>query len=108
MGAVILAGLFFTGLQSLALQTDQMLLDGVLRGRLETLIGTDFGSLTSDNETVTAGGESYTVTWTVVGADLDGDSVPEPDARRVTVSVTGIERSLTTLIVDHQGQVGKL
>ncbi len=60
-------------------------------------------------ETVIVNGQDYTLTWTVVNVDLDGDLTPEPNAKQVTVSVTEVPgRSLTTIIVDHEGRVGKI
>jgi hypothetical protein len=98
-----------SGLDSLDEQADRMLLDSRLRSRMEVLIGTTFSSLSSGSEVVTVNGASYTITWTVTLADLNGDSTPEATAKQVIVSVSGLPgRSLTTLIVDHQGNVGKL
>ena len=95
--------------QSLAVQTDQMLLDSKLRSRMEYLMGTDFGALSNDSENVTINGNNYQIVWTVVLIDLDGDSTPEATAKQVTVSVTGMSgNSLTTIRVDNQDLVGKI
>ena len=115
--AVILLGLMITGisalyisgLQSLNAQDDRMLLDSQLRSRMEVLIGTDFSALSNGSEVVSVNGQNYTLDWTVVSIDLDGDSNPEPNAMQVTVSVSGVGgHSLTTIIVDHEGRVSKI
>ncbi len=95
--------------QSLAVQTDHMLLDSKLRSRMEYLMGTPFGTLGDSSENVTINGNNYQIVWTVVLIDLDGDSTPEATAKQVTVSVTGMSgNSLTTIRVDHEDQVGKV
>jgi hypothetical protein len=54
-------------------------------------------------------GRDYNITWTVIFADLNGDSTPESNAKQVTVALNGPpNRSLTTILVDHQGLVGKI
>ena len=100
---------YISGLNSLNVQADRMLLDSHLRSRMEVLVGTDFGSLSSGSEVVTANGQSFTINWNVVPIDLDGDSSPEPTAKKVTVSVAGESgRTLTTILVDNEGRVGKI
>ncbi|MBC8433236.1 MAG: prepilin-type N-terminal cleavage/methylation domain-containing protein [Desulfobacterales bacterium] len=95
--------------QSLAVQTDHMLLDSKLRSQMEDLIGTPFGTLIGGQENVTINGNNYQIVWTVVLIDLDGDSTPEATAKQVTVSVTGMSgNSLTTIRVDNQDLVGKI
>ena len=95
--------------QSLAVQTDHMLLDSKLRSRMEFLMGTDFDALSDDSENVTINGTNYQIVWTVVLIDLDGDSTPEATAKQVTVSVTGMSgNSLTTIRVDNEDKVGKI
>jgi prepilin-type N-terminal cleavage/methylation domain-containing protein len=100
---------YISGLKSLNVQADRMLLDSHLRSRMEILVGTDFGSLSSGSEMVTVNGQSFTINWNVVPIDLDGDSNPEPTARQVTVSVAGVSsRTLTTILVNNEGRVGKI
>jgi prepilin-type N-terminal cleavage/methylation domain-containing protein len=115
--AVVLLGImaiavsvpYISGFQSLDLQADRMLLDALLRSRVEFLVGTDFGSLSNGSENVTVNGQNYTITWTVSPADLDGDTTPEPNARQVSVSITELpDRSLTTVVVDNEGRIGKI
>jgi type II secretory pathway pseudopilin PulG len=104
-----ITALYLSGLQSLASQDDRMLLDSRLRSRMEVLVGTDFGTLSNGSEVVTVNGENFTLSWTALAVDLNGDSIPEPNAKRLTVSLAGAAgRSLTTIVVDHQGRVGKI
>jgi hypothetical protein len=107
--AVGISAPYISGFQALDVQADRMLLDSSLRGRIEVLVGTDFGLLSAGSEVVTVRGQNYTLTWTVGNVDLDGDLTPEPNARQVTVSVTELpDRSLTTILVDNEGRVGKI
>ncbi len=86
-----------------------MLLDSSLRSRMEVLVGTEFSSLSNGSEVVTVRGRNYTITWTVANIDLNGDATPESTARQVTVSITELpDRSITTLVVDHEGRIGKI
>jgi len=104
-----IATLYASGLQSLSTQDDRMLLDSALRSRMEVLVGTKFDALSDSSEVVTVNGQNYTIAWTVVNVDLDGDSTPEPNAKQVTVSITELpDRSLTTILVDNEGRVGKI
>ena len=104
-----IATLYVSGLQSLDGQDDRMLLDSALRSRMEVLVGTDFGALSDDSEVVTVNGQNYTIAWTVVNVDLDGDATLEPNAVQVTVSITELpDRTLTTILVDNEGWVGKI
>ena len=97
---------YISGVQSLEVQADRMLLDSHLRGRMEALIGLPLDQIISGTEVVTVRGRSYTVIWTKEDVDLNADSVPEPNAKQITVSVFG--RSLTSIVVDHDGKVGKI
>ncbi len=100
---------YFSGHQSLDYQADRILLDGRLRSRMEVIISTDFGSLSSGSENVTINGNTYTIDWSVIAEDLDADTITEPSAKSITVSISGMpDRSLTTIIVDHENQVGKI
>lgn len=104
-----ISALYISGLQSLNAHDDRMLLDSRLRSRMEMLVGTEFATLSNGSEVVSINGQNYTINWNVVSIDLDGDSNPEPNAMQVTVSVAGIAgHSLTTIIVDHEGQLGKI
>jgi prepilin-type N-terminal cleavage/methylation domain-containing protein len=100
---------YISGLQSLEVQADRMLLDSRLRSRMEVLVGTDFDSLNSGSEVVTVNEQNYTINWNVVLLDLDGDTNPEPTAVQVSVSVAGMSgSSLTTIVVDNEGRIGKI
>ena len=97
---------YISGLRSLEVQADRMLLDSHLRGQMEKLIGLPFNRIIPGTESVTVRGNDYTIEWSVTPVDLNGDSNPEPNARKITVSVFG--RTLTTIVVDHEGKVGKI
>jgi len=101
-----ISAMYISGLQSLDTQDDRMLLDSHLRSRMEVLVGTDFATLNNGSEVVALNGQNYTINWTIAALDLDGDSNPEPNVKQVTVSVDG--RSLTTIIVDNEGKIGKI
>ena len=104
-----ITGLFFSGMQSLDEQELRILIDSRLRGRMEILVGNPFDQVVNGSEVVTVNGNNYTITWTVALLDLNEDSTPEPNAKQVTVALSGApDRSLTTILVDHQGLVGKI
>jgi len=90
----------------LELQSDRMLIDSALRSQMEFQLGNAFADLSSGTITVTVNGQNFAVTTVVVPADLDGDAVPEPAAKQVTVSIDG--RSLTAIVVDDEDKVGKI
>lgn len=104
--AVTMVALYFSGMQALEAQGERAVLDGCLRSRMEQLISTKFGQLANGSETVTVDGANHTIQWTVANVDLNGDSIPESDAKQITVTLDN--RSLTTILVDHAGKVGKL
>jgi len=107
--AVGIAAPYVSGFQSLNLQADRMLLDSRLRSRMEVLVGTPFASLSSGSEVVAVNGQNFTISWTVVSIDLNGDSNPEPTAVQVTVAVAGLpDRFLTTILIDTEGKIGKI
>ena len=104
--ASVMTGLYISGLQALDVQAERALLDSHLRSRMERLLSETFTQIATGSETITVNGQDHTIDWTVIGVDLDGDTVPEPTAKQVTVTLAG--RSLTTIVVDHEGKVGKL
>ena len=110
--ALIASGIsypYIVGLQALDVKADRMLLDSQLRSRMEVLISTDFDSLSEGFEVISINGQNYTITWTVVPVDLDGNDLPEPTAMLVTVSVTEIPgHSLSSILVDNEDRVGKV
>ena len=108
--ALAFSTVYSSGFQTLDVQLDHILLDSKLRSRMEVLVGTDFDSLSSGSENVTVNGNTYTINWTVATADLDGFyTLPEPGAKTVTVSVSGMPaRSLVTIMVDHEDKIGKI
>ena len=84
-------------------------LDGYLRSRMELLEGKAFADLSDGTDVVTVKGQNYTINWSVAPIDLDGDTIPEPTAKQVTVSVAGsADHSLTAILIDNEGLVGKI
>ena len=107
--ATSVMAVYSSGFQSLDDQANRMLLDSKLRSRMEVLIGTSFSALSSSSEVVTINGQNYTINWTVMSVDLNDDSIPEPTAKLVVVSVSGLTNySLTTILVDNEGKIGKI
>ena len=107
--AVGISAPYLSGFQTLDAQAESMLLDSRLRSRMEYLMSTNFSSLSSSSENFTVKGKTFNIAWTVVPVDLDGDTVTEPSAVRITVSVTERpNRSLTTIRIDNENKVGKI
>ena len=103
------SSLYIGGFNTMDVRDDRMLLDSHLRSRMEVLISTDFSSLSSGSEAVTINGEAYTIQWSVTYTDLDGDSADEVNAKLVKVTPAGMpDHFLTTIVIDHEGKVGKL
>jgi Tfp pilus assembly protein PilV len=100
------SGLYFTAQRSLLDQEHLLPLDSRLRGRMEEIVSRPFAAIAGGSEAITIDGKNYTVTWSVTQPDLDGDAVAEPTAKQITVTVDG--RSLTTLVIDNQGNIGKI
>lgn len=101
-----ITGLYATGLQSLDVQRNHVLIDSMLRSIMETSLGTDFDTLASASPPVVIDGETYTATITVVAVDLDGDATPEATAKLVSVTIDG--RSLSAILVDSEDKLGKI
>jgi prepilin-type N-terminal cleavage/methylation domain-containing protein len=101
---------FISGFQSQEGQNEDMLLDSMLRSRMEELLSRDFSALSSGQETVTVKGENYTIEWNVLPVDLDADTISEPNVWKLRVKVKELEdlHSLKTIIVDNQGGIGKV
>ncbi len=80
--------------------------NSALRSRMEKLQAMQFDHLSSGSETVVIQGDDLTLSWTVSAVDLDGDLTPEASAKLITVTLG--DRSLTTIVVDHGGRIGKI
>lgn len=106
--AAAVSALYITGLQTVDAQGDAMLLDSHMRSRMEQLLATPFASLANGNEVVAVGDDSYTLAWTVALTDLDGDTIAEPDAMSVVLTVTETGDTLRAIVVDSQDRVGKI
>lgn len=104
--AGVLSALFVSGLQNLDARQVRLSLDNTVRSQMERLLSENFSDLASGSDVVPVDGADYTINWSVELADLDGDGVPEPSAKQITVTLN--ETSLTTIYVDHEGALGKL
>ncbi len=104
--ATAISGVYIAGLRTLDSRGHDQLLNGALRSQMEILLGQPFADLADGSRVVTIEGTSYTITYTVTLADLDGDSTPEPDAKQITVSLP--DRSLDAIVVDANGKVSKI
>ena len=107
--AVGVAYPYSTGIKSIDVGEERTLIDNYMRSRMEILVSTDFDSLSNGSQVVSVNGGNYTITWTVVNMDIDGDTVPEAEVKLVTVSVTEVPGSSLTMIrVDNEDRVGKI
>jgi type II secretory pathway pseudopilin PulG len=108
--ATTLSSPYITGLQSLDGQHEDMLLDSMLRSRMEELLSRDISTLSAGEETVTVEGENYTIEWNKFPCDLDADTISEPDVWELRVKVKELseKHSLNTIVVDNQGRIGKI
>lgn len=73
------------------------------RGMMGVINAVDFSMLSNGSDTVTVQGKPFTRSWTVVPYDINGDSVPEIDARKVTVTVDNI--TLQSIVIDSKNLV---
>ncbi len=109
---IIAAGVAYPytiGIKSVDVGENRILLDNYTRSRMETLLSTDFDAISDSSEVVSVNGENYTITWTIVNMDINGDAVPETNVKLITVSVTEVPgSSLTMIVVDNEGRVGKV
>jgi prepilin-type N-terminal cleavage/methylation domain-containing protein len=104
-----ISAMYYSGFQSLDTEDEIMILDSRLRGKMEQLVSQPFDGLTNGSESVTVKGKNHTINWTVTLIDLDGDTTPEPNAKQLTVSVAGrSDRTITTILVDNEGNMGKI
>jgi len=107
--ATSIGAVYVSGLKSLDAGHERMLLDSLVRSRMEFLLGQPFDQVAGGSEVVTVKGQNYTINWSAPLVDLDGDANPESGAKQVTVSVAGEPAcSLTTILVDNEDRVGKI
>jgi hypothetical protein len=106
---VSIGAVYSSGNRSTDFKRDRMHLDMKLRGRMEVLIHEDFNTISGNSDFVSISGTTFQLVWDVVPVDLDGDSLPEPTAKQLTVFVSGLsDYSLTTIRVDNEDKVGKI
>ena len=106
-----IAVLYTSGKNASHAQIETLRIQGALRSRAELMMSQPFDSIADSSNTVVialGGGESrkYGEITTVTLIDLDGDNIPEPDAKQITISLEG--RSTSMIIVDDRELVGKL
>lgn len=106
--AAAVSALYMSGLDTVAAQGDAMLIDSHMRSRMEQLLATPFVSLANGNEVVTVGDDTYTLDWIIAPTDLDGDTIDEPDAVSVVLTVVETGDTLESIVVDPQDLLGKI
>jgi|GEM_PF-3606924 len=94
---------FSGGLQNLRDEGRTLELVNHAAGKMDELIGTSFADLQSGSDSVAVQGETVSRQWSVSLYDVDGDSAPDSDAKRVVVDVGGVQ--ISTLLVDSAGLV---
>jgi len=106
LSAAAIADVYTAGLESLDARVVQGQLDSAMSSRMERLLASKYGSLAGGSESITVEGVTYTITWTVDPVDLDGDSIPEIGAKKVTVRIGN--KSLVTIVADSAGRITKV
>jgi hypothetical protein len=106
MMSAVISALFISGIQTMEADLETVPLDSALRSKMEYLISLSFDQLNDGSETVTIDGTDYTMVWTSTLMDMNGDTIPEPTIATVKVFIG--TRSLTTIIVDNEGEIGRL
>jgi len=94
---------FYGGLQNLRDEGRILEIVNYAEGQMDELIATDFAGVVSGSDTVTVQGKTLNKQWVVAPYDVDGDAVPESDAKLIVVTIDNVE--LSTLLVDSAGQV---
>jgi hypothetical protein len=105
MMIVSITGVYFTSSYALGTEKKQLPLESRLRDRIEEITRRSFDNIVAGSDSVTINGKIHTISWTVTHPDLDGDTIAETIAKKVTVN-TG-DLSLTALVVDSQSVVEK-
>lgn len=105
VGAAVF-GVYASGLQTLDEQAHAELLESKARSAMEYLLSKKFAFLNSDSYNLTIQGQPYKIVWTVSNVDLDGDFWPDSSAKKVVVTLEDIQ--LVTIVVNHDGDLGKL
>jgi prepilin-type N-terminal cleavage/methylation domain-containing protein len=104
--AVATSHIHSSGLGALEAGYEYAQIDSAMRSRMEQLLADNFDQLGNGSESITVNGKSVTVTWTVTPLDLDADTVQDSDAN--LIRVTAESRSIECIVVDDNGQVGKI
>jgi hypothetical protein len=101
--AMAVSAAFYGGFQNLRDEGRTLELVNHAAGKMDQLIATSFADLQSGSDSVTFKGETVPRQWSVSLYDVDGDTAPEADAKRIVVTVGKIE--LSTLVIDSAGLV---
>ena len=99
--------LFNSGLMALNQGEEVLLYESALRSQMESLISRPFQEVlteASGSQNYVIQGVTYTVQWTAVNHDLNGDGLIEPDAMLVQASLDG--RLVSVILVDDGGRLG--
>jgi prepilin-type N-terminal cleavage/methylation domain-containing protein len=94
---------FYGGLQNLRDEGRMLEIMNYAEGKMDELIATDFAGVVSGSDNVTVQAISVPRQWSVTSYDVDGDAVPESDAKLIVVTIEDVE--LATLLVDSAGEV---
>jgi prepilin-type N-terminal cleavage/methylation domain-containing protein len=97
------SGAFYGGLQNLRGEGRILETMNHAEGKMDQLIAADFATIVSGSDNVTVQGQPVLRQWTATPYDVDGDAVPEMDAKLIVVSVAEVR--LSTLVVDSAGLV---
>ena len=101
--AVAVSGILGSGFRSLETRQDHVMIDSILRSRMERLLAQHFELLADGTDSLQIHGVTRVVAWNVLPVDIDGDSLADSTARRVRVSLGG--KSLETIIAYHEWRV---
>ena len=94
---------FYGGLQNLRDEARILEIVNYAEGKMDELIATEFAGVVSGSDNVTVQAISVPRQWSVTSYDVDGDAVPESDAKLIVVTIEDVE--LSTLLVDSAGHV---
>lgn len=106
LAAAIVGSIYFSGLQTLQVQSESILASSALRSKMEYLLSLQFDQLETGSQDITLGGKTQTLAWTVAFLDMDGDGELDETAKQITLTLSG--KTLVTLVVDTAGMVSKV
>jgi hypothetical protein len=104
--AVAVSGILGSGIRGLDLRREHFEVDSVLRSRMERLLAQKFEHLADGTDSLLVNGELRVVAWNILPIDIDGDSLGEPTARRIRVSIG--DKTLETIVAFHEFRIRKI